>query len=100
LRSRSSRCQVETNRRYFAVVEKPEAGGPSVVAAAAPLTGRAAGDGLLARMVARTILRQIGATLSRVPVVIFAPSRKRDTSLPSLTTRRPNVDSAVRVARQ
>jgi hypothetical protein len=30
-------------------------------------------------------------TLSRVLVVILAPSRRRETSFPSLTTRRPNV---------
>jgi hypothetical protein len=32
------------------------------------------------------VLGEIGADLSSVPVVILAPSRNRDTSLPSLTT--------------
>jgi len=39
--------------------------------------------------------REIGADLASVPVVILAPSRSRDTSLPSLDDEPAEVDSAV-----
>src|SRR5579863_5226835 len=94
--------QVDTNRRYFCLLSKKRnPAGATLVAATAPLPSFLATDGSLVGVDgALPCSARYARTLSSVPVVILAPSRRRDTSLPSLTTSRPNVDSAVCVARQ